>query len=171
VIEPLAGLIISKFYRATLVFDIVKCDWFETFFRKRIAKRLLSAADLRLTPSHSMELLLGVTGLPSARVPDVPDHLFRSDSSEKSEIASILNTDPSSLFVGVFIETFPCSWFGILSDVAKRVTTPATFLLFGDAKGSIKLPSKQVQTCKFVFVPKQYQIYPAALKHCAVGVS
>jgi glycosyltransferase involved in cell wall biosynthesis len=174
VTEPLAALLISKFHRAALIFDIVACDWFETTFRKRIGKRLLSAATLRITSTHSMELLLRLSGLSSICLPDVPDPLFRSEqSAQKAGLCSILKLERDSTFVGVFVETFPSTWHAFLSDVADRVPCTTVFLIFGSVKmvPQIHFPTKRIKNCEFVFVPKQYDLYPIALASCLVGVS
>jgi glycosyltransferase involved in cell wall biosynthesis len=174
-ITTLIAAVVAKLHRAVSVFDMARCEWYETTFRKFLAKQLLSLADFRISATHSMEVILRIGGLSSHPIPDLADPLFNGlNATRRTELFSLFGVDESTTFVAVFVSPQDGSWFRVVSEAADQIAVPTAFLIVGSSKLRRAIEprlKKQVRCSRFIFLPTQYDIYPLALTACVVGVS
>lgn len=171
VTEIAVGKLISRILRAKLVVDVASCPWYETVFRKEIAKKMLKKADSRITSTHSMEVILGLGGLTSVLVPDLPDEAFKPDKNARPVIQKMFDLTNDTTLIAV---TCCDDIIDNLKDFAQTTSARIAFFVCGSGKQRSVIDSlirnASTENVKFFFVPFQYDLYPLVLSSCDIGV-
>jgi hypothetical protein len=171
-IEPFCAILISKFTHAIAVFDIAGYDWFDSPIRKGIAKTMLQRANARISTTHSMEVLLRIGGLSSFCIPDLPDPAFCPGSpGTRSAVSEVFGIDNTALLIGVFMEPFRPGYF---SELASHISCNVVFFVFASSKDATtlerQLSEMNTSSVRFLYVPRQYDVYPSVLGSCCLGI-
>jgi glycosyltransferase involved in cell wall biosynthesis len=119
-----------------------------------------------------MEVLLRIGGLCSFCIPDLPDRAFLRKSPEThSTVCELFDLEKAAVLIGVFMDPFRPRFF---SDLASSVSSPVVFFVFAGCKNGAALENqlKQMNTSsvRFIFVPRQYDVYPSVLASCHLGI-
>jgi hypothetical protein len=171
-IEPVCGLLVSKINQSVTIFDISSSAWFESPIQKSIVKKLFSYGSYRISPTHSLEILLRIGGLSSSLVPDLPDGSFKPSNPEtRRQVCDIFHIDKTAVLIGIFMDHFQSPF---LAEFARTVTRPVIFFVFGNCKQAttIEMQLKKLNTtfAQFIYVPRRYDIYPFVLASCHLGI-
>lgn len=177
-LEIFLSMFLSLIKKSRLVIDIDSLDWFRNSIKKKIYIYLLSHCDYLTTETHSMSVILRISGIKSFEIPNLPDKLFLNIKKSKEHVCKILSIPKESKLIGIPILYYGSSIFERISRYSKifnDLDNSFVFIIFADLKlqKEIKeqLSNIKFKNPKFILIPFIYNIYPLVLSSCDIGLS